>query len=203
MSRDPLSSPAYRLALYIVFLAKRDDLLELDARRRLFETVQNYPGLHLRELARRVEMNPNHAKYHLLYLEKHGVVSSRKQDGYWTFYPKEQGSVGMRDSIGTQDKQVLALLRRPVPLHVTVVLLDREEASLSELCEAVDSSPSTLHYHMGKMEKSGLVESRREGRERRFHLVDQERVLQLLMQYRPPDELVQGFLEAWEDLELP
>lgn len=203
MRKPARRGPAFSLALYIVFLATRDDLLELDTRRRLFEVVQEYPGLHLRELARRVEMNPNHAKYHLQYLEKHGLISSKKQGGYWTFFPLEEGSLGLREQVDAREKHVLALLRRPIPLHVTIVLLDRDEASLSELGEAVDASPSTLHYHMGKMEKAGLVESRREGRERRFRLPDHDEVLALLMRFRPPDELVQGFLEAWEELEFP
>ncbi len=203
MTRRPRRGGAFSLALYIVFLAKRDDLLELDTRRRLFEVVQEYPGLHLRELARRVDMNPNHAKYHLQYLEKHGLLSSRKQGGYWTFFPRGEGTLGMRDTVDARQKEVLALLRRPIPLHVTLVLLDQDEASLSDLGEAVDASVSTLHYHMGKMEKAGLVESRRQGRERRFSLPDHDKVLELLMTYRPPDELVQGFLDAWEQLELP
>lgn len=203
MTRTRRRGPAFSLALYVVFLAKRDDLLALDTRRRIYEVVQEYPGLHLRELARRVDMNPNHAKYHLQYLEKHGLISSRKEGGYWTFFPREEGSLGMREAVDARKKEVLAMLRRPVPLHVTLVLLDRDEASLSELGQAVDASPSTLHYHMGKMEKAGLVESRRDGRERLFRLPDHDEVLGLLMQYRPPDELVQGFLDAWEQLELP
>ena len=31
-------------------------------------------------------METNHAKYHLRYLEKHGLLSSRREEGYWRFF---------------------------------------------------------------------------------------------------------------------
>lgn len=189
-------------ALWIVFLAHRKDLLALDARRLVYQHVQSYPGLHLREIGRGTGLDPNHAKYHLQYLEKHGMVSSRKEDRYWRFYPRVETETGQRDVLGRHEKAVLALLRRPMPLHVTLLLLDRGEMSHGDILEDLDVSHSTLSYHLKKMEGQGLVEARSAGRQRFFRLRDAEQVFLLLMQYRPPDALVQGFLEAWEALEL-
>ncbi|MBI2077262.1 MAG: helix-turn-helix domain-containing protein [Euryarchaeota archaeon] len=189
-------------ALWIVFLAKREDLLELETRRRLFEAVTGFPGLHLRELARQLGLDPNHAKYHLTYLEKHGLVSSKKEEGYWRFFPREAGSVGLRDVVSVDKKRVLSFLRRPVPLHTVLILLDRGRATQGELAAVVGVAQATLHYHLGKMEASGLVVSRREGRERVYELPKPDEILELLVRYRPPDALVQGFLDAWEQLEL-
>jgi predicted transcriptional regulator len=202
MRTSPILSPEGHLALYLVFVAQREKLLNLDARRDLYQQVQKFPGLHLRELARALDMSPNHAKYHLRYLEKHGLLSGRKEEGYWRFYPRREGSVGMQETMSPQEKGVLALLRRPVPLHVTLILLDRENATLSELKDDVDVAVSTLHYHLRKMEKAELVESEKEGRERVYRLADADRILSVLVEYRPPDALVKGFIEAWEQLEL-
>lgn len=176
---------------------RRAEVLELDVRRRLHRTLQKYPGLHLRELARATGLEPNHAKYHLQYMERHGLVSSQQEEGYWRFWPLEtKGS----KTVDRRDKRILALLRREVPLHVTLVLLDRGEASLGDLGEAVGVSLSTLHYHLGKMADADLVDSRRDGRRRLFRVVDAERVRSLLVRYQPPDRLVSGFLDAWESL---
>lgn len=168
----------------------------------MFQAVTQYPGLHLRELARQLDLDPNHAKYHLTYLEKHGLVSSRKEEGYWRFFPRETGSVGLRDVVSVDKKRVLSFLRRPVPLHAVLILLDRGRATQGELAGAVGVAQATLHYHVGKMESSGLLVSRREGRERIYELAKPDEVLDLLVRYRPPDALVQGFLDAWEQLEL-
>lgn len=185
-----------------MFLATRNDLLELETRRRVFEAVAKFPGLHLRELARQLDLDPNHAKYHLTYLEKHGLVSSRKDEGYWRFFPREAGSVGLRDVVSVDKKRVLSFLRRPVPLHAVLILLDRGRATQGELADAVGVAQATLHYHLGKMEASNLIASRREGRERVYELANAQEILDLLVRYRPPDALVQGFLDAWEQLEL-
>lgn len=186
-----------------VFLARRGkDHLELEARRRLFDHLKRYPGLHLSEIARGVGLETNHTKYHLEYLEKHGLVSSRKEDGYWRFFPRTEGTTGMRDILSVEDKKLLSFLRRPVPLHVTLILMERGEATHGEISEEVDVSPATAHYHLKKMEGAALLESRKEGRSRFYWVHDPDRVLDLLIQYKPPDDLVSGFLEAWEQFEL-
>lgn len=199
--RDRRSFPARAATLGLLFLAGRKDPLDLDVRRRIFEQVAKYPGLHLREVARALGINPNHAKYHLQRLEKADLVSSRHEDGYWRFWPREKGSIGYRDRLSRQDKAALAVLRRPVPLHVALLLLDRGRATHGDLLDEVDVAHATLHYHMGKMEDSGLVESRKEGRFRWYSLQDPDRVTGLLRQYRPPKTLIRRFLDAWEQVE--
>jgi len=187
----------------ILFLARRErDLLQLDTRRRTYECVHAYPGLHLREIARLAGLDPNHAKYHLQYLERHGLVSSRKEDGYWRFWPRQESTTtGMREKLSSEDKSILAVLRRPIPLHVTVLLLENPEMIHGQILERVPVSHSTLHYHLAKMEAVGLVTSRKQGRERIYAVVNPDKVRVLLSQNRPPDKLVEGFLEAWGQLD--
>lgn len=190
------------LALQVVFLVKRDDLLALDARRLVYEQVARYPGLHLSEIARGTVMDVNHVKHHLRYLEKHGLVSSQREGGYWRFYPRREGPLGQQEAVGADEKKVLALLRRPLPLHVTLLLLNHEELNHARLSGLTGAAHGTMHYHLKRLEKEGVVESRKEGRERLYSLREKERVLRLLLEHRPPDRLVAGFLEAWEALEL-
>lgn len=183
-------------------LASRDDLLALETRRRVYRRVEEFPGLHLSELARQCGLETNHAKYHLAYLERHGLVSSRMEGATQVFFPRREGPLGPQEAIAADDKAVLALLRQPVPLHAVLVLLDRGECSHADLDAAVPVSRTTLHYHMGKLERAGVVASHKEGKQRRYRLADEGRILGLLVRYRPPDQLVAGFLEAWEALEI-
>lgn len=189
------------LALHLV-LATRDDLLQLEARRRVYHQVEAFPGLHLRELARQCGLDPNHAKYHLAALEKHGLVSSREEGGYQAFFPRREGPLGLQEAVPADEKAVLSLLRQPVPLHAVLVLLDRGECRHAELTAAVPVSRTTLHHHMAKLERAGVVRSWRDGKERVYALSEPDRVMALVVRYRPPDRLVAGFLEAWEALDL-
>lgn len=192
-----LASTGLILALY------ETNPLENEVRKRVYEQVQEYPGLHLSELARNVEVDTNHAKYHLRVLEDNGLVSSRRDDGYWRFYPRVDADVGQREVLQPRDKEYLSLLRRKVPLRVTLVLLDREEANATILQDELDIAASTVHYHTSKMEDAGLLESSKEGRQRIYSLTEPERVQRLLRDHRPPDRLVEGFLEGWEEFEFP
>lgn len=190
------------LALYMVVASRRDGLLELESRRRIFEHVLQYPGLHLTEIARGLDMDVNHARYHLDFLERHDLVSARREDGYVRYFARETGPHGPHETLSPREKTLLTMLRRPVPLHVTVLLLEREEATATELLVHLSVGHATLQYHLKRMERAGVLESRKAGRERFYRLPDRETILQLLLRYRPPDALVAGFLDAWEDLGL-
>lgn len=188
----------------MLFLARYEsNPLENDVRRRIYDHVQEYPGLHLSEIARNSEIDTNHAKYHLRVLEDNDFVSSKRQDGYWRFYPRANGSVGRRDILQPEEKEWLSLLRREIPLHITLLLLDRGEANGSEIQDALDIAASTVHYHASKMEDATLLESRKDGRKRVYGIHDPEKVEDLVREHKPPDVLVEGFLEGWEELEFP
>lgn len=191
------------VALHVVFLARKDDLLELEARRRLHDHVHRYPGLHLSEIARGLEIETNHAKYHLQRLERHGLVTSAKdEEGYWRFWPRTASGHGAHRSLPVDDKKVLALLRNPLPLHITLLLLNDDELNHRQLTERTGAAHGTVHYHLKKMERDGLVTSERAGRERRYRVQDPHRAHRLLLAHKPPDRLVAGFLAAWEAVEL-
>lgn len=188
----------------LLFVALHEDNpLDNEIRRAIYEHVQEFPGLHLSEVARSVDVDTNHAKYHLRVLEDEGLVSSEREDGYWRFYPRADGSLGKHEILQPEDKELLSLLRREIPLRITLILLEREEANASSLGDELDIAASTVNYHTSKMEEAGLLESYRDGRKRVYRLIQPEDVRGLLLEHRPPDRLVEGFLEAWEEFEFP
>lgn len=162
-----------------------------------------YPGLHLSEIARHAEVGTNHAKYHLRVLEDEGLVSSRRNDGYWRFYPLEEGNVGRKEVLAPEEKEWMSLLHRDIPLRATLLLLRDEEVTAGDIQEALDIAASTVHYHASKMVEAGLVESYKDGRARVYKLTDSDRVRQLVSEYQPSDPLVDGFLAGWEEIEFP
>lgn len=206
MSRGRPARPMRLLARGVVLLARStgaEDPLDHEERRRIYEQVHEYPGLHLSELARSVELGTNHAKYHLRVLEDHEMVSSHRENGYVRFYPREESRLGKKEVLERGEKEWLSLLRREVPLQMTVVLLEEDEAPAGEISDALDVALSTVHYHATNMEEAGLISSYKDGRSRIYELSDPGRVAELLQKHEPPDALVQGFLGAWERLDFP
>ncbi|MGB0651630.1 MAG: winged helix-turn-helix transcriptional regulator [Thermoplasmatota archaeon] len=173
------------------------EALELDVRRRLYEVVHQYPGLHLREVSRRARLETNHAKYHLRYLERHELVASTREDGYWRFWP-----TGKEAAPSRQERRWLGLLRRPVPFGVALTLAAEGERSAGALAEAVGVTPGTLTHHLKRLEKAGVVATRPDGRRKMVRLCDADAVIGLLGRHRPPKSLVNEFLDTWDALDL-
>ncbi len=190
------------LASILLLAQTHANPLDHDVRERIYNTVRAHPGLHLSKIARHADVGTNHAKYHLRVLEDEGLVSSRRSDGYWRFYPLEDADIGRKEMLKPQEKEWMSLLHRRIPLRATVLLLRKREATATEIQNALDIAASTVHYHASKMTDAGLVDSYKDGRSRVYTLTDPDRVEKLVEEYQPPDPLVEGFLAGWEELEL-
>lgn len=83
-----------------------------------------------------------------------------------------------------------------------MALLDEEPLAAGELAEACGVSASTASHHISRMQEGELIYVERKGRSRQIRLADREKVLGLLAEHPPPDDMVQGFVEAWDDLGL-
>lgn len=189
-------------ALLLVALARAEPL-EADRRRRLYEALLEYPGLHLAELARQAGVEEKLARYHIRVLVKAGLATEKREGNKNLYYPKVEAGIGSKEVIDRRDKDALALLRRPVPLRMILALLDAEEGlTMGEMAEAAAVSRSTATYHVDKLKGAELVHVSVEGRSRRVHLTDHDRVAELLTEYPPPKDIVSGFVDMWDNLEL-
>lgn len=185
-----------------VFVVSEQEPLKQEVRREVYDQIKDYPGLHLSQIAREVDLTTNHVKYHLRVLEENDLVTSYRQDGYWRFFAKGNGTAFPQETIDHNDKGTISLLRKPVPLKITLHLLEVSEANNKEIAEAVDVAPSTAHYHLNTMQEEGITEERRDGRSVQHQLTEPDRLREIVREHKPPDALLEGFLEAWDPVEL-
>ena len=178
------------------------ELLELETRRTIYTLVLTQPGLHLREIQRRLEMHVNLVEYHLHHLIASELVVSVHEGGYNRFFPTQSPGSGSRvDTLTSIEKRVLGLMRQPMPLRIMVYLLAASTALHKDVCIHLGCAPSTLTYHMKRLIKSNVVEQRTAGEGKGYNLADRRLVARLLMQYRPtPFDQVDAFTELWLDL---
>ena len=166
---------------------------DVETRRRILQLVNQYPGLHLREVQRRVKSSVHLVEYHLNVLERLSLVESHEEGGYRRFFPAQGGRAGLTP----QERSWLSLLRQNVPLGVTLYLLDRTRATHGELADVVPVTKSTLTYHLKNMERAGLV-----AREpsKALRLARPDEVLAILRAHRPTPDLVAAWGEMWADI---
>lgn len=168
-----------------------EEILGLERRRRVYQLIRSHPGLHLRELERRLPISLGDLRYHVDYLEREGLVSS-KSDGYRKAY------FSVRD-VSVLDRGLLALLRQRSPRRIVLHLLAGGEATAEDLQAAVGLSRSTLSFHLRKLREAGLVRVRREEGRHLHRLEDEERTARVLLTYRDSflDTAVDRVLDAW------
>lgn len=195
MTDDPLLS---------LFLAIGDKTpMDADLRRRLFHTVLQYPGLHAAELARQAQVGEPTTRYHLHVMTKLGLAKEVEERGYLRYYPAKPSEEAQKMPLGRNEKAALAVLRRPVPLRIVLALLgEGEPCSMGWVAEQAGVSNGTATYHVKNLQKAEVVEVVRRHRERLATVRDPLWTTRLLRDYPPPRDVVEGFVELWDNLEI-
>lgn len=162
---------------------------EIDIKKRLVRLVEEYPGLHLRELAREADISEALAGYHLDRLEDQGHVRSEAEGGFRRFYAEDVPAPN------AAERELLNLLRRAVPLEVVVFLLEEGPSAHAEVTDQLDLAKSTVSYHLSNLVDAGIVERLDDGR---FDLADPRGIERLLIRWEPPDDLTDRFADLWQ-----
>lgn len=176
---------------------------DASTRRRVYRLVQEHPGLHQREIARRLDLRASHAEYHLHQLTKAGLMKAETKGGYKRYFVAVEPNRPVPEgAVPPADRSWVALLREARPLEITAHLLQEEPMEMGPLADRIGIATSTLSYHVDKLEDEGIVERYREGNQRYIGLPDRERLIRVLLQHEPPDDLVAGFEDLWDDIGL-
>jgi len=166
---------------------------EIEARTKVFEIISAAPGLHLREVQKRLGIPLGTVEYHLKYFEDKDIVIVREEGGYKRYYPKK--------AMGSEDRKFLSLLRQQVPRRVVLFLMRSPKSSFGDIAKALNLPPSSLSFHVKKLVKAEVIERTKKGRVSLFHIEDPERVAKVLIAHRRSflDELVDRFVSTWTE----
>lgn len=183
-------------------MVEAQDILDVRARRQLYEFVRRNPGYHLREIARVQKLSITLTDYHLRFLEKHELVSSAMDGEYKRYYPRYlPGDREAIPALSDRQKVILGFLRQPVPLAVLSFLMERESASHKEILGRTTVSGSTLSHHLRKLTAGGVLAPGSGGEG--YRIADPREVARLLVTYdlARPDQ-VDVFVRLWGEFRL-
>jgi predicted transcriptional regulator len=171
-----------------------DDVLELSVRRRIYTFILNSPGLHERELSRKLAIPLSTLNYHLNYLKKRDLISSNADGLYSRYY-----IVG---NIGFEDKQILSVLRQKIPRKIIIFLLTHREVNHRDICNHVGVAPSTASFHLKKLVTLNIIDRNQSGRETSYCIRKPQHVSDLLITYKKSflDDAVDRFVDTWLEL---
>lgn len=123
-----------------------------DCRAFLFDQIRLNPGINLSALDDRTAASLSTVRYHLRVLERSGAIRSEKRRGRRRYY---------RADFDLNELE-RAIREGPDPLLAAFERLD--EPSGLELARELDRDPSTISYHLARLEDAGVVARKRDGK---------------------------------------
>ncbi len=161
-------------------------------RKIIYEAIEKNPGIHFRELLRKLNLNVGDLQYHLEVLEKQYLVISKDESGYRRYYPRAMEN--------PEEKKFLPYLRQTVPREIIVVLIENDGADIETIEKETGINRNTIFYHIKKMLKNGIID-KIENEGRIIYKANRaEEMARTLIKYRESfqDKLVEKFIEFWE-----
>jgi predicted transcriptional regulator len=173
----------------------KEDPLQLDTRRMIFELIESSPGIHFREISRRLDIPMGVVEYHINYMLKRDMIIARMEGRYKRYYTEGK--------IGSKEKRVLAFLRKDIPRNVIMFLMLNPGARHRDIKAELGISGSTLSFHLKKMIKKEVLQEEGEGGKKKFFVTDPDTVSRTLIIYKKSfmDDLVDSFTDTWMDME--
>ena len=166
---------------------------------RLLSFVQRYPGVHLREIRRRLAIPIGTLDYHLYRLGRRGLIAIRFQGGYKCCFPAV--SEPANGPIPADHQTLLALLRQPLPRGILLHLYLEGPSPPADLATALDTTGPNLSYFLRRLELAGALVREGQGASRIARLSDPKQIHEILLRYPPlPETAVDRFLRFWGDL---
>jgi predicted transcriptional regulator len=167
----------------------KEELLKNDIRRKIFRFLEVNPGLHLRELQRRLALPLTTTEYHLEYMARRNVIYKEKDGRFNRFYTK---------LLDEEDKEVFSILRQRRLREIVLVILGKDGAKFRELQEILALPSSTLSYYIKRLMDNAIITKDQIGSETIYRVKD-ERAIKALIIYKPSfiDKLVDQALYAF------
>ena len=129
-----------------------ENVLDTEIRKNLYKYIDDYPGSHLREIARELDLKPSNAAWHLRKLEQTNLVRSRTIGGKRIYYLVEGGVEARRGAIAE------AILKNKNARDIMLYLQDNPGKHLLEIANALSLNHHTVKWHIKKMYLAELID---------------------------------------------
>ena len=129
-----------------------ENVLNTEVRMNLYNFIDEYPGSHLREIARELDLKPSNAAWHLRKLEQTNLVRSRVIGGKKVYYLVEGGIDARREAIAE------SILRNKNAKNIMLYLSENPGKHLLEIANALNLNHHTVKWHIKKMYMAELID---------------------------------------------
>jgi predicted transcriptional regulator len=159
--------------------------------RRILEEVARSPGVHYRELQRRLGMPTGVVEYHVHRLVRDRLLVERKDGGHTRYFPVR----GLTEA----ERVLLSFLRQDTPRQIVLFLLESPGSRRADLLGTLDVSGPAVSHHLKRMTEAGVIAGVREDGGARYRLAEPDVARKVLVVYRQSfiDRVVDRIVGSW------
>ena len=155
---------------------EKTELLELEKRRHIYNYILKYPGFHIRDLSRSLNMPISTLVYHLRYLKKLGFIEENLYKKYTRYYAIRK--------IDRAHKKLLNLFREEATRKVLVYLTLNPFSSIGEISKNLHRGRPAVFHHLKKLRNAGILECYKINGEKKYVLFEGNgRLLDVVLAY--------------------
>jgi len=130
-------------------MINKKNILNLKKRKEIYNFIEKNPGVHLREISRRMKIPFTTVGYHLNFMNRHNLVNKKNENGYARYF--------VYNKFGKKEKDLLDVLRQKVPREILMCLFFHLSCSQQDLSKLLEKDPKTISYHINKLLESGII----------------------------------------------
>ena len=130
----------------------RDSPLELENRRQIYKLIEKFPGIHFRELFRKLSISMGSFEYHLQILEKNDLIYLQKEGGFTRYFVKGK--------LGEEDKELATMLRNDRLRKLLLTMILNPGISHKRLTSELSWPKSTISFYLKKLQNKNIIEER-------------------------------------------
>jgi predicted transcriptional regulator len=129
-----------------------ENVLDTEIRKNLYEYIDEYPGSHLREIARELDLKPSNAAWHLRKLEQTNLIRSRAIGGKKVYYLVEGGVEAKQRAVAE------SILRNKNARDILAYLSEHPGKHLLEIAHSLSINHHVVKWHINKLYEAELIE---------------------------------------------
>jgi predicted transcriptional regulator len=173
----------------------KEKVLENEHRRAIYNFVKENPGLHMREIQRKLEIPLSTLEYHLDYLEKKEILSLKDDRRYCRYFAEDHTEY---------EKKLLSALRQRRLREIILLILSGELMCFKDLSKEIQVADSTLSYYLKLLSDNEILVKEKIGVESCYRIASEIIVVRMLLCYKTSfvDKLVDNVLASFLDVEL-
>jgi predicted transcriptional regulator len=170
----------------------KDIVLENSRRKKIYKFIQKNPGIHLRELQRKLSIPLSSLEHHVEYMIRKDIIDKEREGRYTRYFAGH---------LTKEERKILSALWHAKLREIVSIVLKKKEVKSQDFIDNLNIPSSTLSYYLRYLVEHSILRKQKIGYENVYSIKD-HRVGKILIIHEPSlvdklaDKALRTFLET-------